>query len=190
MVDSDELVVLVDQRDTPIGLAPKLAAHRDGLLHRAVSVLLFDDTGRVLLQRRAAGKYHSPSLWSNTCCGHPRPNESSHDAACRRLREEMGIANCPIEFVGWFVYRAEGLGALIEFEVDHVYVGRWSGPPHPDPLEVASWRWCTLDELRGDLASSPRSHTVWLPKLLAHLGMVLHADGPAASRPHMTSVPE
>ena len=87
MMGSDELVVLVDPRDTPIGLAPKLAAHRDGLLHRAVSVLLFDDAGRVLLQRRAAGKYHSVLLWANTCCGHPRPNECSRDAAMRRLRD-------------------------------------------------------------------------------------------------------
>jgi len=170
MTTSDELVVLVDRLDTPIGVAPKLAAHRDGLLHRAVSVLLFDDTGRVLLQRRAAGKYHSPLLWSNTCCGHPRPNESPHEAARRRLREEMGIASCWLQSAGWFVYRADVRRALVEFEVDHVYLGRWSGTPHPDPREVASWRWSTLDELAHDLAISPRRHTVWLPKVLAHLG--------------------
>jgi isopentenyl-diphosphate Delta-isomerase len=170
MSASDELVVLVDRHDTSVGVAPKLAAHRDGLLHRAVSVLLFDDAGRVLLQRRAAGKYHSPLLWSNTCCGHPRPNESPHDVARRRLREEMGIASCRLESAAWFVYRAD-VGALVEFELDHVYVGRWSGTPRPDPREVASWRWCTLDELRHDLAISPCRHTVWLPKVLAHLGV-------------------
>jgi len=175
MIGSEELVVLVDRRDTPIGVAPKLAAHRDGLLHRAVSVLLFDDAGRVLLQRRAAGKYHSALLWSNTCCGHPRPNESSQDAARRRLREEMGVASCRLESAGRFVYRADVRSALVEFEVDHVYVGRWSGTPRPDPREVASWRWCTLDELVHDLAISPRSHTVWLPKVLAHLGVELRA---------------
>jgi len=169
MISSDELVVLVDRLDTPIGFAPKLAAHRDGLLHRAVSVLLFDDAGRVLLQRRAAGKYHSPLLWSNTCCGHPRPNESSREAARRRLREEMGVASCRLESAGRFVYRAAVGRALVEFEVDHVYLGRWSGTPRPDPGEVASWRWCTLGELAHDLAVSPRSHTVWLPKVLAHL---------------------
>jgi len=171
MIGSDELVVLVDRRDTPIGVAPKLAAHRDGLLHRAVSVLLFDDAGRVLLQRRAAGKYHSASLWSNTCCGHPRPNESSRATARRRLREEMGVVGCPLEPAGCFMYRAEVPGVLVEFEVDHVYLGRWSGTPRPDPREVAAWRWCTLDDLVHDLAISPRSHTVWLPKLLAHLGV-------------------
>ena len=175
MVDIDELVVLVDRHDTPIGVAPKLAAHRDGLLHRAVSVLLFDNAGRVLLQRRADGKYHSALLWSNTCCGHPRPNESSRDAACRRLREEMGIASCQLESAGRFEYRADELGALIESEIDHVYVGRWSGTPCPDPREVASWRWCALDELVHDLAISPNTHTVWLPKVLAHLGV-----GPSA----------
>jgi len=176
MTGSEELVVLVDRHDTPVGVAPKLAAHRDGLLHRAVSVLVFDDAGRVLVQRRAAGKYHSALLWSNTCCGHPRPNESSHDAARRRLREEMGIASCRLEPAGRFAYRADGLGALVEFEVDHVYVGRWSGTPRPNPQEVASWRWRTLDELMHDIAISPDSHTVWLPKLLAHLGVGLQAE--------------
>ena len=177
MIGSDELVVLVDQHDTPIGVAPKLAAHRDGLLHRAVSVLLFDAAGRVLLQRRAAGKYHSPLLWSNTCCGHPRPNESSYDAAHRRLREEMGVATCRLESAGWFVYRGEVPGALVEFEVDHVYVGLWSGTPRPDLRDVESWRWCTLDELRHELAISPRSYTVWLPKVLAHLGIGVADEG-------------
>lgn len=170
MVDIDELVVLVDSRDTPIGVAPKLAAHREGLLHRAVSVLLFDDSGRVLLQRRAPGKYHSGLLWSNTCCGHPRPNESPGDAARRRLREEMGIATCRLQSVGRFTYRADVPGALVEFEVDRVYVGRWSGAPRPDPLEVESWRWCSLDELVRDVSISPHRYTIWLPKLLAHLG--------------------
>ena len=178
MIDSDELVVLVDPRDTPIGVAPKLAAHRDGLLHRAVSVLLFDHAGRVLLQRRAAGKYHSALLWSNTCCGHPRPNESSPDAAHRRLREEMGVAGCRLESAGWFVYRAEVSGALVEFEVDHVYVGRWSGTPGPDPGEVSAWRWCTRDELVNDLAIAPRSYTVWLPRVLTHLGVRIACEKP------------
>ena len=146
MIGSDQLVVLVDGRDSPVGVAPKLAAHRDGLLHRAVSVVLFDDVGRMLLQRRAAGKYHSALLWSNTCCGHPRPNESSHDAVRRRLREEMGVAICRLESAGWFVYRAD-----------------------------ASWPWCTVDDLVHDLAISPRSHTAWLPKLLAHLGVEVEA---------------
>lgn len=182
MIGSDELVVLVDPRDTPIGVAPKLAAHRDGLLHRAVSVLLFDDAGRVLLQRRAAGKYHSALLWSNTCCGHPRPNESPRAAARRRLREEMGIASCRLEPAGRFAYRAEVVGELVEFEVDHVYVGKWSGMPRPDPQEVASWRWCTLDELVHDLATSPKRHTVWLPKVLAHLGVELATGSRARLR--------
>jgi isopentenyl-diphosphate Delta-isomerase len=179
MIDLDDLVVLVDRSDAPIGVAPKLAAHRDGLLHRAVSVLLFDDAGRVLVQRRAAGKYHSALLWSNTCCGHPRPNESAPEAARRRLREEMGIARCRLESAGRFVYRADVPGTLVEFEVDHVYVGRWSGTPRPDPREVASWRWCVLDDLVHDLAISPRGHTVWLPKLLAHLDDRRLVHGPA-----------
>jgi len=166
-----EMVVLVDRLDRPIGVAPKLAVHRDGHLHRAVSVLLFDDVGRVLLQRRAAAKYHSALLWSNTCCGHPRPHEPPREAAQRRLREEMGISSCRLDFAGWFAYRAEVTETLVEHEVDHVYVGRWSGTPRPDPREVAAWQWRTLDDLAHGLAHSPADHTAWLPKVLAHLGL-------------------
>jgi isopentenyl-diphosphate delta-isomerase len=161
-----DLVVLVDERDVPIGAAPKLDVHRDGLLHRAVSVMLFDDSGRALLQQRALTKYHSPGLWSNTCCGHPTPGESPVDAARRRLREEMGIDGCALARVGAFMYRADVSGGLVEHELDHVFVGRWSGQPMPNVDEVGDWRWQSPASLRRELAEHSAEYTVWLSRVL------------------------
>jgi isopentenyl-diphosphate Delta-isomerase len=159
--------VLVDEHDAPVGIAPKLDVHHDGRLHRAVSVVLFDDAGRVLLQRRAMSKYHSAGLWSNTCCGHPTPGESVIDAAHRRLRGEMGIVGCDLRDVGSFIYREETTEGLIEHELDHVVVGTWTGEPQPDAREVAAWRWVTLERLTSDLATNARWYTVWLERVLA-----------------------
>lgn len=162
-----ESVILVDERDVVVGEAEKLEAHRRGTLHRAFSVVVLDGTGRVLLQRRAGSKYHSGGLWSNTCCGHPRPGEDTGAAAARRLREEMGF-RCPLEPAGTFVYRAQ-LGELVEHEYDHVFAGRFDGSPKPDPVEVAEWRWVGLDELAEDLEAHPERYTVWLGRALERL---------------------
>jgi isopentenyl-diphosphate delta-isomerase len=163
--DPDERVIIVDMEDHETGTAPKLAAHVTGDLHRAVSVLLADGNGRVLLQRRALEKYHSPGLWTNTCCGHPRPGELTEAAAARRLIEEMGI-RASIDRVATFTYRAELDHGLIEHEVDHLFVGRWSGKPNPNPAEVAEWKWMNISALRQDLAANPRAYTAWLPLVL------------------------
>lgn len=162
----EELVVLVDQADREIGTAEKLAAHRDGTLHRAFSVFVFDARGRVLLQRRAPGKYHSGGLWSNSCCGHSRPGEAVIDAARRRLREEMGF-DCALEPAGAFTYRASLDHGLIEHEYDHVFVGRFDGDPAPDPAEVAEWQWMAVSELMVALDRDERNYTVWLKPALA-----------------------
>lgn len=162
-----ERVVLVDLADREVGQAEKLDAHRRGVLHRAFSVFVLDGAGRLLLQRRAAGKYHSGGLWSNTCCGHPRPGESVVAAARRRLVEEMGL-DCPLEPVGAFVYRAT-IGELVEYEYDHVLVGCCEGCPRPDPGEVAEWRWVSREELERDLATHPERYTVWLGQALQQL---------------------
>jgi isopentenyl-diphosphate delta-isomerase len=162
-----ERVVLVDERDRPLGDADKLDAHRQGRLHRAFSVFVVDGVGRLLLQRRAASKYHSGRLWSNTCCGHPRPGENTRAAAERRLAEEMGLG-CPLEAVGAFVYRAP-LGDLVEHEYDHVFRGRFEGDPRPDPAEVEAWRWMPLEDLHADLAAYPGTYTVWLSEALEQL---------------------
>ena len=161
VADADVQVVLVDESDRPVGVAPKLQAHVDGVLHRAFSVFLLDGRGKVLLQRRAAGKYHSAGLWSNTACGHPRPEEDTREAAARRLYEEMGV-RCELVPAGAVVYRAEVGGGLVEHEYDHVFVGRFDGEPDPDPAEVSAWRWMPLDELRADRAANPGAYSAWL----------------------------
>ncbi len=166
MSEADRLIV-VDQRDRPTGAAEKLEAHQRGMLHRAFSVFVLDQARRVLLQRRAAAKYHSGGLWSNTCCGHPRPGEETGAAAQRRLREEMGF-QCELERAGAFVYRAQ-LGNLVEHEYDHVFRGRFEGDPRPDPAEVDGWRWAPLEELSADLTAHPEHYTVWLSRALEQL---------------------
>ncbi len=159
-----DLVVLVDARDRPIGAAPKLAVHQTGELHRAFSVFLFDHESRLLLQQRARGKYHSGGLWTNTCCGHPRPDEPLATAASRRLREEMGIGG-DLHQAGTFLYRAV-VGDLIEHEVDHVLVGRFAGEPSPNPHEVGAWRWVARPALEAELARTPERFSSWFPQAL------------------------
>src|SRR4051812_7795699 len=165
MPASGERVILVDAADRQIGTEDKLQAHRTGALHRAVSVFVFDSMERLLLQRRAAGKYHSAGKWSNTCCGHPRPGESVADAATRRLREEMGIA-CGLVETGAFTYRVEIGTDLIEHEIDHVFVGRFDGMPVPDQAEVDDWEWVALPALRVACSSEPERYSRWLPMAL------------------------
>ncbi len=157
-----EQLILVDADDREIGVGEKLGTHREGALHRAFSVFVFDRRGRLLLlQKRAATKYHSAGLWSNTACGHPRPGEATETAARRRLREEMGF-DCELREAFAFLYRAEVGGALVEHEYDHVFVGAYGGEPAPDPAEVADWRWVSTGELRRALREEPRRYTRWL----------------------------
>ena len=157
-----EQVILVDEQDRELGAGEKLQAHRDGALHRAFSVFVFDPSGRLLLQKRAAGKYHSGGLWSNTCCGHPRPGEATVDAARRRLREEMNF-DCELSEAFDFIYRAELDGALVEHEFDHVFVGELAGdPPAPDPSEAEDWRWVSMTDLRRGLREEPARYSYWL----------------------------
>lgn len=154
-------VVLVDSDDRPVGTAGKMEAHLDGgRLHRAFSVIVFSPRGEILLQRRAATKYHSQSLWTNTCCSHPAPGEATIDAAHRRLREEMGF-DTPLEEVFSFVYRARLDTGLTEYEYDHVFTGQFAGEPSCDPQEVEAWRWIDPQELRADIQARPERYTEW-----------------------------
>jgi len=162
-------VELVDDRGTPVGSTTVDEAHRPpGRLHRAFSVLLVDDRGRLLLQQRALGKYHSPGVWSNTCCGHPRPGEETASAAARRLREEMGF-DCELRPLGHFTYRAELDDGLVEHEIDHVFAGRHDGDPRPDPREVEAWRWVAPEALREEIARDAGRFTPWLVEALDQL---------------------
>lgn len=158
-------VILVDTDDRETGRMEKLEAHQQGKLHRAISLFIFNTKGELLLQKRAAGKYHSAGLWSNTCCSHPAPGEKTIDAARRRLREEMGISLEPV-FSHHFVYRAEFGNGLTEYELDHVYTGIFSGDPAPDPQEAQDWKYISLSALNSDIAKNPDSYSVWLKIIL------------------------
>jgi isopentenyl-diphosphate delta-isomerase len=156
-----ERVVLVDEQNRPLGVAEKLAAHASGQLHRAFSIFVFNSDGRLLLQQRAKAKYHSGGLWSNTCCGHPRPGEVTIEAAHRRLREEMNF-DCELRAAFEFLYRAEFENELIEHEYDQVFVGKFDGVFVPDDSEVEDWKWIAPDELRRELRERPEVYTYWL----------------------------
>jgi len=164
----EEQVILVDEYDNEVGVAGKLAAHIEGKLHRAFSIFVFDSHNRLLLQQRAAGKYHSAGLWSNTCCSHPRPREEQAVAAHRRLDEEMGIG-CALTATFSFVYRAGLGGNMIEHEFDHVLFGRYDGDPRPNPEEVAAWKWMGLAELARDLDAQPGNYSFWLRACFAQV---------------------
>lgn len=162
---TDDHVILVDRHDCAIGTMPKLDAHRCGRRHRAISVLVRDCGGRLLLQRRAAGKYHSGGLWSNTCCSHPRPGEDTLQAATRRLEEEMGVA-ASLSHLFSTHYRAHVSERLIEDEIVHVFGGVSEQEPSPNAMEVSDWSWKTLEEIKQDVRERPQAYTVWWRKFL------------------------
>lgn len=167
-----EEVTLVNQRDQAIGASEKIQAHVDGALHRAFSIFVFNQAGEVLLQRRARDKYHSKGLWSNTCCGHPRPNEGLSKAAHRRLQEEMGF-DCALEKAFSFIYKAELENNLVEHEFDHVFVGSYQGDPVLNAEEADEFQWMSIDKLKASLVEDAESYTYWLnhsfEMLLSHL---------------------
>ena len=155
-----EEVILVDEQDNAVGKAEKIAAHREGKLHRAFSAFVFND-GKLLLQKRAQEKYHSGGLWSNTCCGHPRPGEEVKEAAERRLEEEMGF-RCALREVGSFVYKHDVGNGLIEYEYDHVLVGTFEDEIKTNPAEAEEWKWMDKEELRKDVEENSQKYTYWL----------------------------
>ena len=160
MIMNIEKVVLVDRNDTPLGEMEKMEAHRKALLHRAFSIFVFNDKNELMLQQRAESKYHSPGLWTNTCCSHPRPGESLQDAGHRRLVEEMGF-DCRLEKIFDFIYEAELDKGLTEHELDHVLFGRYNQNPVINPDEVATFKWMTMDDIARDMEISPEKYTVW-----------------------------
>jgi isopentenyl-diphosphate delta-isomerase len=156
----NEMVILVDNNDNQLGLMEKIEAHEKAILHRAFSVFILNDNNELLLQKRALSKYHSPGLWTNTCCSHPRNGESIINAGLRRLKEEMGFET-EISSLLSFVYKAEFDNGLTEHEFDHVLVGRYNKNPSINKSEVSDWKWTDLDFLKKDVVSNPDLYTVW-----------------------------
>ena len=163
----EEFVVLVDQDDQKLGLMEKQQAHVAGLLHRAFSVFVFNSKGELMIQQRAASKYHSPTLWTNTCCSHPRDNETYKQAAHRRLEEEMGF-DCELEYKFNFIYKAHLENDLIEHELDHVFIGTFDDEPKLNPDEVMAYRWVELDDLKKDMEKNPQNYTAWFKIIFEH----------------------
>jgi isopentenyl-diphosphate Delta-isomerase len=169
---TEERLILVDERNRASGVAEKTAAHRAGLLHRAFSIFLVDDRGRILLQQRSRGKYHSGGLWANSCCGHPRPGERTFAAARRRLMEELG-AEGPLSFGFFSRYRADLGGGMQENEFVYVYFGPLRSELHPDPAEVSAIEFADANEIARRIAQKPDAFAYWLKHYFSnHFGAI------------------
>ena len=155
-----EEVILVDIDDNPTGVADKMSAHLEGKLHRAFSIFIFNTEGKMLLQRRALSKYHSGGLWTNACCSHPLPEETTLAAATRRLKEELGFETA-IEKIFDFVYKAEFENGLTEYEFDHVFAGEFDGEINFNKDEVMEWRFENISCIQESLLEKPEKYTVW-----------------------------
>ena len=155
-----EHVILVNEQDQQIGIMEKMAAHIVPRLHRAFSIFIFNSKGELLLQQRALNKYHSPGLWTNTCCSHPHNGETLQEATTRRLQEEMGMT-CDMHEVFTFIYKAPvGLG-LIEHEFDHVWFGQSDEEPEINHEEVEAWKYMSISDIEADMKQHPECYTEW-----------------------------
>ena len=155
-----EFVVLVNEQDEPLGLMEKIEAHEKAILHRAFSVFIKNSKGEIMLQQRALDKYHSPGLWTNTCCSHQRDGEAHLAAGKRRLQEEMGF-EAPLEQLFSFIYKADMGNGLTEHELDHVMQGTYEGKPILNPAEAANWKWMLPNDVKKDIQNAPDSYTPW-----------------------------
>ncbi len=157
---TEEQVILVNENDEQIGLMPKLEAHEKAVLHRAFSVFILNSNNEIMLQQRAHHKYHSPLLWTNTCCSHQRAGESNIQAGTRRLQEEMGFT-ASIKELFHFIYKAPFDNGLTEHELDHVMIGYYNGEPKINLDEVESWKWMSIDAVKKEMEQKPEMYTVW-----------------------------
>ena len=156
----EENVILVNQNDEQIGLMPKLEAHEKAVLHRAFSVFVLNDKNEIMLQQRASQKYHSPLLWTNTCCSHQREGETNIQAGSRRLFEEMGFET-GLKELFHFIYKAPFDNGLTEHELDHVMIGYYNDEPKINADEVENWKWLSIEEVAKDIQLQPEIYTVW-----------------------------
>ncbi len=154
-------VILVDKNDKEVGIGEKIKTHKEGKLHRAFSIFVFNSKSELLLQKRTKSKYHSGGLWTNTCCSHPIPGESVEETAHRRLKEEMGF-DCNLKEIFSFTYKVKFENNLFENEYDHVFIGNFDGKPNPNPEEVDDWKWINLEKLKNDIRENPDRYTYWL----------------------------
>jgi isopentenyl-diphosphate delta-isomerase len=157
---AEEKVILVNEKDEQIGLMPKMEAHEKALLHRAFSVFVFNNKNQLMLQQRALAKYHSPGLWTNTCCSHQRDGENNIDAGKRRLQEEMGFVTA-LEEKTSFIYKAPFDNGLTEHELDHIMVGYFDNEPNINKDEVENWKWMSLEDVKKDIQQQPDLYTAW-----------------------------
>ena len=157
---TEEQVILVNEQDKPIGLMAKLEAHEKAVLHRAFSVFILNDKKEIMLQQRATHKYHSPLLWTNTCCSHQRNGETNIEAGTRRLQEEMGFT-AELKELFHFIYKAPFDNGLTEHELDHVMIGYSTNEPYINPEEVANWKWMSIEAVKQDMVDNPDIYTVW-----------------------------
>jgi isopentenyl-diphosphate delta-isomerase len=156
----EENVILVNEKDEQIGLMPKLEAHEKAVLHRAFSVFILNSKNEIMLQQRAHQKYHSPLLWTNTCCSHQRDGESNLLAGSRRLYEEMGFETSLKELFH-FIYKAPFDNGLTEHELDHVMIGYYEEDPRINTEEVENWKWMPIEDVKNDMQVHPEIYTIW-----------------------------
>lgn len=156
----EEQVILVNEQDEQIGLMPKMEAHEKAVLHRAFSVFIFNSKNELMLQQRAAHKYHSPLLWTNTCCSHQRDGETNIEAGTRRLSEEMGFTTA-LKEVTSFIYKAPFDNGLTEHEFDHVMTGFYEMDPVINKEEVEAWKWMPVEAVKSNIESNPEIYTAW-----------------------------
>lgn len=164
-IEKKVFIPLVNESDEIIGSGEKMDVHVKGLLHRAFSIVVYNDEGDMLIHKRALGKYHSPGLWTNTCCSHPNVGEPMSQAVKRRLQEEMGFS-CDLSYQFKFLYKASFSNGLTEHELDHVYLGKYTGPVNFNEEEVDSYKWVSKDYVIEDMKANPESYTYWFRYLL------------------------
>ncbi|WAT03055.1 isopentenyl-diphosphate Delta-isomerase [Rouxiella chamberiensis] len=169
LIEQEETLILVDEQDNRVGTGPKLQVHLQGKLHRAFSVFVFNRQGQLMLQQRASGKYHSGGLWTNSCCGHPRPDEDNAQAATRRLYEEMGFT-CTLTEVDRILYRVEVSDGLVEHEYNHTFMGVFDAAPVLNPEEAEGWQWISVADVFTAVEQAPQDFTAWFKVILAHFG--------------------
>ena len=161
------IIALVNKNDDVIGFEEKGKVHIEGLLHRAFSIFVFNKAGELMIHQRALSKYHTPGLWTNTCCSHLPKGMTMDDAVHQRLMDEMGF-DVDLQYITKFQYRASFDNGLTENEIDHIYVGFYDGLPKPNPHEVENYAWIALPELKSDIEVNPQKYTYWLKHIIEH----------------------